>query len=104
MYIPRLKPEHVPDTIADLLLVVGTALAPHLCSLNIGGTLVVGFGEHAHDGDENLLDRLDWGPALGGVLVVVRIIAGGMEDGNTDEAAGVDYMDLWAISSWGLEC
>ena len=68
--------EHAAHAVADLGLVLGTALAPHLGGLDVGGTLVVGLGEHAHDGDEDLLDGLDGAPALRGVLVVVRVVAG----------------------------
>ncbi|TKW58387.1 hypothetical protein CTA1_5241 [Colletotrichum tanaceti] len=89
--VPFLQAQRPPHAVADLLLVVGAALAPHLGGLDVGGALVVGLGEHAHDGDENFLDGLDGGPALRGVLVVVGVVAGRVEDGDADEAAGVDW-------------
>ena len=88
--ISLLQAQHLPDIIPHLLLVVLPPLPPHLSGFDVGGTLVVGLGEHAHDADEDLLDGLDGGPALGGVLVVVWVVAGGVEDGNADEAARVD--------------
>lgn len=80
----------LPHFIADLLLILGSALPPHLGGLDIGGTLVIGFSQHAHNGDKDFLDALDGRPALGGVLVVVGVITGGMQDGNADCAIGVD--------------
>lgn len=65
-------------------------IAPHLGGFNVGRALVIGLGEHAHDGDEDLFDRLDGGPALRGVLVVVRVVAGRVQDGDADEATRVD--------------
>ena len=77
LYLPSpSQAEHAAHAIADLGLVLGAALAPHLGGLDVGGTLVVGLGEHAHDGDEDLLDGLDGAPALRGVLVMVRVVAG----------------------------
>ena len=49
----------LPHFIADLLLVLGSALAPHLGSLDIGWTLIIRLSEHAHHGDKDLLDALD---------------------------------------------
>lgn len=80
----------LPHFIADLLLVLGSALPPHLSSLDVGRTLVIWLSQHAHDGDKDLLDALDGRPALGGVLVVVGVITGGMQDGNADCTIGVD--------------
>lgn len=88
--IDFLQAQHAPDAVANRLLVLVPALAPHLGGLDVGGALVVGLGQHAHDGDEDLFDGLDGRPALGGVLVVVGVVAGGVEDGDADEAAGVD--------------
>ena len=75
-HLLKSQAEHATHAVADLGLVLGAALAPHLGGLDVGGTLVVGLGEHAHDGDEDLLDGLDGAPALRGVLVVVRVVAG----------------------------
>lgn len=88
-----LQSQHPPHSLADLVFVVAAALTPHLGGLDVSGTLVVGLGEHAHDGDEDLLDGLDGRPALGGVLVVVRVVAGRVEDGDADQAAGIHLND-----------
>lgn len=85
-----LQAQHAPNAVANRLLVLVPALAPHLGSLNVGGTLIVWLGQHAHDGDEDLFDGLDGRPALRGVFVVVGVVAGRVEDGDADEAAGVD--------------
>lgn len=91
--------QHPSDSIAYLLLIFGPALAPHLSGLYVGGTLVVGFGQHAHDGDQYLLDRLDRAPPLRRVFVVVGVVAWGVQDGDADEAAGVDYRERERESS-----
>lgn len=88
---PISQTQHAPDAVADRLFVLITTLAPHLGGLDIGGALVVGLGQHAHDGDEDLFDGLDGGPAFGGVLVVVGVVAWGVQDGDADEAARVDW-------------
>lgn len=85
--LPAARPsetEHASHAVADLALVVTPLVAPHLSCFDVCGALVVGLGEHAHDADENLLDRLDGRPPLGGVLVVVGVVAGGVEDGDAD--------------------
>jgi hypothetical protein len=89
-----LQAQHLTHAVADLVLVLGASLSPHLGRLDVGRTLVVGLGQHAHDGDEDLLDRLDRGPALGCVLVVVGVVARSVEDRDADKAAGVDYIML----------
>lgn len=98
-----LQPQDLAHAVADLVLVLGASLAPHLCGFHVCGALVVGLGQHAHDGDEDLLDRLDGRPALGCVLVVVRVVAGGVEDGDADEAAGVDWGVLAMLFAPGDE-
>ena len=85
-----LQPQHAAHAVPYLALVFVPPLAPHLGRLYIGGTLIVGLGEHAHDADEDLLHGLDRRPALGGLLVVVWVVTGRVEDGDADEAAGVD--------------
>lgn len=76
--------------IPNLLLVLGSPLAPHLSSLHIGGTLVIRLGKHTHNRDEDLLHALDGRPALRGVFVVVWVVAGGMKDGDAYGSVGVD--------------
>lgn len=90
LFLFPLQPQHAPHAIPHNSLIVIPPLAPHLGGLNVGGALVVGLSEHAHDRNEDLFDGLDGGPALGGVFVVVGVVAGGVEDGDADEAAGVD--------------
>lgn len=67
-------------------------IAPHLGGVDIGGALVVRLGQKVHDGQQDLLDRLDGRPALRGVLVVVGVVAGRVEDGDAHQAAGVDWL------------
>lgn len=82
--LTKSQPQTPPYTILDLGLVLGTPVAPHLCCFHVRGTLIVRLGEHAHDADEDLFHRLDGGPALRGVFVVVWVVAGWMEDGDAD--------------------
>jgi hypothetical protein len=87
---PCSKAQHAAHAVADLALVLGAAIAPHLGGLDVGWALVVGLGQHAHDGDEDFLHRLDGAPPLRRVLVVVGIVAGRVQDRDAHEAAGVD--------------
>ena len=84
MYLTKSKPQHAPHPLLDAILVLAPPLAPHLSGLDVGGALVVGLGQHAHDRDEDLLDRLDGRPPLGRVLVVVRVVAGRVQDRDAD--------------------
>lgn len=76
--------------IPNLLLVLGSPLAPHLSSLNIGRALVIRLSKHTHNRDEDLLHALDGRPALRGMFVVVWVVAGGMKDGDAYGSIGVD--------------
>lgn len=76
--------------IPNLLLVLGSPLAPHLSSLDIGRTLVIRLGKHTHNRDEDLLHALDGRPAFRGVFIVVWVVAGGMKDGDAYGSIGVD--------------
>lgn len=84
------KTQALAHLITHLGLVLGPPLPPHLRSLDVSGTLVVRFCQHAHDRDEDLLHALDGRPALRGMFVVVGVVAGGMEDRDADGAVGVD--------------
>lgn len=53
------KSQHATNARSDNVLIFLSLVAPHLSRLDVGGTLVVGLGKHAHDGDEDLLDGLD---------------------------------------------
>lgn len=44
------------------------------CGLNVGGTLVVGTGQHRDDTDQDGLNGMDWGPALARLLVTVLVL------------------------------
>ena len=79
----------LPHAVPDLALVLVPPLAPHLGRLDVCGTLIVGLGQHAHNADEDLLDGLDGRPPLGGVLVMVRVVTGRVEDGYAHEATWV---------------
>lgn len=77
--------------IPNLSLILRSAVTPHLSSLNISRALIIRLSKHAHNRDEDLLHALDRRPALRGMFVVVRVIAGGMEDGDADSSVGIDY-------------
>lgn len=47
------------DFLPDPLLILASSLTPHLGGLHVGRTLIVGLRQHAHDGDQDLLDALD---------------------------------------------
>lgn len=88
--LPNLHAQTPPHPISHRLLKLAPPLPPHLRRLDVGRTLVVGLGQHAHDADENLLHALDGTPALRGLFVVVGVVAGGVQDGDADEAGRVD--------------
>lgn len=88
--------------IPNLLLVLGTSLAPHLSCLDVGGTLIIGFSEHAHDRDENFLHALNGRPALGGMFIVVRVITRWVEDRDADCSIGVYYITVQSVSSYAV--
>lgn len=56
--------QHPPDAVSHLLLIISPVVAPHLGCLYIGRAFVVGFGQHAHNRYQNLLDALNRTPAL----------------------------------------
>ena len=85
-----LQAQALADLIANLALIFGPSLPPHLRGFHIGRTLVVRLGQHAHDGNEDLLDALNRRPPLRSVLVVVGIIAGRVQDGDTNGSIGVN--------------
>jgi hypothetical protein len=65
-------------------------LPPLLCSVHIGRRLVVGAAKHGDNGDHDCFDRLDRRPSFSSRLVSVGVVAGRMEDGDTDAAIGKD--------------
>lgn len=88
---PNLHPQTPPHPLPHRLLKLPPPLPPHLRRFDVGRALVVGLGQHAHHADENLLHALYGTPALRGLFVVVGVVAGGVQDGDADEAGGVDY-------------
>jgi hypothetical protein len=66
----------LPDIRLDPALKLRPPLPPHPSSIHIRRTLVVRLGDHAHHTDQDFLHALDWAPALRGLLVVVRVVAG----------------------------
>lgn len=44
------------------------------CGFNVGGTLVVGAGQHRDDTDQDGLDSVDWGPTFARLLVTVLVL------------------------------
>ena len=88
---PHSKPQSPPNPLPHLLLILRPPLPPHLRGLHVRGALVVRLRQHAHDADEDFLYRLDGGPAFRGLLVVVRVVARRVQDGDADEAGRVDY-------------
>ena len=79
-----------PHVLVRDLLELVPPLPPHLGRVHVGRALGVGLGQHAHDGEQDLLDRLDGAPALGALLVAEGVVAGRVEDGDADAAVGVD--------------
>ena len=75
----------------DLLLEGGPIVPPHDGGVDVGGTLVVGVGQHGNDGDEDLLDAQDrTPPLLGRLLGVHGVLTGWVEDGDANLAILVD--------------
>lgn len=84
------KTKRPPDISLDLVLEFRSPFPPHPRRVDVGRRLVVGLGQHAHDTNQNLLHALDGRPAFRGVFVVIRVVAGRVEDGYADHAVGVD--------------
>lgn len=72
------------------LLELGRVLAPQPGCLDVGGTLVVGAGQHRDHGEQDGLGGLDGRPALGSRFVAVLVFLGRVEDGDADFAVGID--------------
>jgi hypothetical protein len=85
-----LQSQALPDISLDPALKVRPPLPPHSSSIHVRRALVVRLGDHAHHTDQNLLDTLDRAPALRGLLVVVRVVAGRVKDGDADDAVGIN--------------
>ena len=71
----------------DVEVVVG---AIHHRGVDVSGAFAVWTGEEGHDGEEDLFDVLDGGPALRDLLVVCRVLRWRVEDGDADVAVCVD--------------
>jgi len=83
------KPQRSSNISLDLILKLCSSFPPHPRCINICRRLVVGLSQHAHNTDQNLFDALDGAPSLGGVFVVVWVVAGWVEDGDADDAVWV---------------
>ena len=68
------------NVVPDHFLIILPPLSPHLCRLYIRRALVIRLGEHAHHANQYLLHALYRRPALGGLLVVVWVVAGRVQD------------------------
>lgn len=70
-------------------LILGSVLSPHPSCIHVCRALVVRLRKHAHNTNEDLLDALYWRPAFGRLLVVVRVIAGRVQNRDADFAVGI---------------
>lgn len=74
-------------------------LSPHLCSVHVGGTFIVGATQHADDGDEDGLRRLHGRPSFRSRFISILVVFGRVEDGDADFARGVEV----GMEDWGFE-
>jgi hypothetical protein len=88
---PSSQSQTLPNIPPHDLLILGPPLPPHARRIHIRWTLIIRLRKHTHHTNQNLLHALDRGPALARLFVLVRIIAGRMEDGYADFAVGIDY-------------
>ena len=88
--VPTSQPQPSPHARPDHLLILAPPLPPHARRIHIRRALVVGLRQHAHHADEDLLHALDRAPPLRRLLVVVRVVAGRVQDRDADEARRVD--------------
>ena len=79
-----------PHALPHLPLKLPSPLPPHLRRLNIRRTLIIRLCQHTHHRNQYLLHALYRTPSFARFFVVVRIVAGSVEDGDADEAVGVD--------------
>lgn len=84
-----LQSQTLLNIIPHNLLVFIPLLSPHPCGVHIRRTLVIGLRQHAHNTDEDLLDTLNGRPALGRLLVVVRVVTWWVQDRDADFAVGI---------------
>ena len=89
---PHLHPQTPPHPLPHRLLKLSPPLPPHLRRLNIRRALIVGLRQHAHHANQYLLHALYGTPALRRLFVVVRVVAGSVQDGDADEAGGVNCL------------
>ena len=85
------QPQSSPHLVAHFPLVLVSPLSPHFGGFDIRGTLVIGLRQHTHHRDQNFLHTLNGRPSFRRMLVVVGVVAGGMEDGDTHGPVGVDW-------------
>jgi len=81
----------LPNIRLDPALKLRPPLPPHPRGIHIRRALIVRLRDHAHDTDQNLLHTLNRTPALGSLLVVVRVVTGRVQNRYTNNTIGVDY-------------
>ena len=89
---PHLHPQTPPHPLPHRLLKLSPPLPPHLRRLDIRRALIIGLRQHAHHANQYLLHALYGTPALRRLFVVVRVVAGSVQDGDADEAGGVNCL------------
>lgn len=87
---PLSHPQTPLHPLPNRLLKLASPLPPHLGRLDIRRTLIIRLRQHAHHADQYLLHTLYRTPSLRCLLIVVRVVARGVQDGDADEAGGVD--------------
>lgn len=73
------------------LLIFLPLVPPHLCRIDVRWAFVIWLSQHAHHADKDLLNTLDRRPALGRLLVLMRVVAGRVQDRNAYFAVVVHY-------------
>lgn len=77
--VPRpSQPQTPPNIRLNPLLKLLFPFPPHPRRVHIRRALIIRLSNHAHHTDQDLLHALYRAPALGGLLVVVRVVAGRM--------------------------
>lgn len=84
------QPQTPPDALPHHALKLRSLLAPHLGGLDISRTLVIRLRQHAHHANKDLFRALNGTPALAGLLVVVGVVSGSVQDADADLAVGID--------------
>jgi len=89
--------QKILDLLPDPPLKLGLVIAIQLAALDVRSTLDIGLCQHAEDAEQNTSHPLYRRPPLRGGLVSHRVVAGRVQDGDTDSAIGVD---VWVKQGW----